>query len=96
MIFIVDPTKEKIALAEAQRMGIPVVAMVDTNCSPEAIDYPIPSNDDAMRAIKLVLSKLADTMLAVQAGFSKIEVEQVDTTDAGMEEKRAADIEIAA
>ncbi|MEN8613820.1 30S ribosomal protein S2 [Dehalogenimonas sp. THU2] len=98
VIFIVDPTKEKIALAEAQRMGIPVVAMVDTNCSPVGIDYPIPANDDAMRAIKLVIGKVADTMLAVRAGLSKIEVEQVDTTAANKEldEKRAADIEFAA
>jgi small subunit ribosomal protein S2 len=98
VIFIVDPTKEKIALAEAQRMGIPIVAMVDTNCSPVGIDYPIPSNDDAMRAIKLIVGKLADTALAARASLSKIEVEQVTAApaDAELAEKRAADAEIAA
>lgn len=62
-IFIVDLTKEKIALAEAKRVGIPVVAMVDTNCNPDDIDYPVPSNDDAMRTIKLVMSKMADAII---------------------------------
>jgi small subunit ribosomal protein S2 len=79
VIFIVDPTKEKIALAEAQRMGIPVVAIVDTNCNPDGIDYPIPANDDAMRAIKLVLSKVADTVLSANEQLTKLEVEQVET-----------------
>lgn len=98
VIFIIDPTKEKIALAEAQRMGIPVVAIVDTNCSPEGIDYPIPANDDAMRAIKLILGKVADTMLVARAGVDKIEVEQVDTSvaDAEQAKKHAEDIEFAA
>ncbi len=98
VIFIIDPTKEKIALAEAQRMGIPVVAIVDTNCSPEGIDYPIPANDDAMRAIKLILGKVADTMLVARAGVDKIEVEQVDTSAADAEQvkKHTEDIELAA
>ena len=67
-VFIVDPVKDKIALAEARRVGIPVVAMVDTNSNPDEIDYPIPSNDDAMRTIKLVLSKMADAVLEGKAG----------------------------
>jgi small subunit ribosomal protein S2 len=98
VIFIVDPTKEKIALAEARRMGIPIVAMCDTNCSPEGIDYPIPSNDDAMRAIKLVVGKVADTALAAKASLSKVEVEQAGASPANVElaEKQAADAEIAA
>lgn len=62
-LFIVDPIKENIALAEAKRVGIPVVAMVDTNCNPDNIDYPVPSNDDAMRTIKLVCSKMAESVL---------------------------------
>jgi len=66
-IFIVDPTKEKIALAEAKRVGIPVLAMVDSNCNPDEIDYPIPANDDAMRTIKLVLSKMADAIIEARA-----------------------------
>ncbi|MEK7354008.1 MAG: 30S ribosomal protein S2, partial [Chloroflexota bacterium] len=62
-LFIVDPPKEKIALAEAQRMGIPVVAIADTSCNPDEIDYPIPANDDAIRAIKLICNKIADSVL---------------------------------
>ena len=62
-LFIVDPTKERIALAEAKRVGVPVVAMVDTNCNPDGIDYPIPTNDDAIRAIKLICSKIADAVI---------------------------------
>ncbi|TFG45819.1 MAG: 30S ribosomal protein S2 [Dehalococcoidia bacterium] len=79
VIFIVDPTKEKIALAEAQRMGIPVVAIVDTNCNPDCIDYLIPANDDAMRAIKLIVSKVADTVLAANAQLTKFEIERVES-----------------
>lgn len=96
VVFIVDPTKEKIALAEAQRMGIPIVAMVDTNCSPVGIDYPIPSNDDAMRAIKLILSRVADVAIAARENLSKIEVDQVVTADAELDEKLAADADAAA
>lgn len=62
-IFIVDTTKEDIAVAEAVRMGIPIVALVDTNCNPDVIDYPIPSNDDAIRAIKLITARMADVVL---------------------------------
>jgi len=79
-LFIVDPTKEKIALAEAKRMMIPVVAMVDTNCNPEVIDYPIPANDDAIRAIKLICSKMADAVLEGKAGL-------MAAAEAGAEEK---------
>ncbi len=62
-LFIVDPTKEYIALAEAKKVGVPVVAMVDTNCDPSHIDYPIPSNDDAIKAIKLICSMIADSVI---------------------------------
>jgi small subunit ribosomal protein S2 len=62
-LFIVDPVREKIALAEAKHARIPVVALVDTNCNPDIIDYPIPSNDDAIRAIKLICNKIADAVL---------------------------------
>ncbi len=64
-IFVVDPKKEKIAVHEAKKLGIPVIAIVDTNCDPEEIDFVIPGNDDAIRAIKLFASKMAD---AVQEG----------------------------
>lgn len=68
VLFIVDPPKEKIALAEAKRMGIPVVAIADTSCNPEELDYPIPANDDAIRAIKLICNKVADAILEGIAG----------------------------
>jgi small subunit ribosomal protein S2 len=63
VLFIVDTLKENIAIAEAKRVGIPIVAVVDTNSNPTDIDYPIPANDDAIRAIKLLCSKIADSVL---------------------------------
>jgi small subunit ribosomal protein S2 len=65
-IFIIDVKKEEIAVAEANRLGIPVVAVVDTNCSPEGIDYIIPGNDDALRAVRLFASRIADAVLEGQ------------------------------
>lgn len=62
-IFIIDPKKEKIAIAEAKRLSIPVVAVVDTNCDPDEADYIIPGNDDAIRAIRLISSKMADAII---------------------------------
>ena len=62
-VFVVDPHRENIAVAEARRLEIPLVAMVDTNCNPDLIDYPIPANDDAIRAIRLIAGKLADAMV---------------------------------
>jgi small subunit ribosomal protein S2 len=62
-LFIVDPPMERIAVTEAIRMGIPIVAMCDTNSNPDEIDYPIPSNDDAIRAVKLIASKIADAII---------------------------------
>jgi small subunit ribosomal protein S2 len=62
-IFVVDPKKEKIAIAEANKLSIPIVAIVDTNCNPEEIDYVIPGNDDAIRAIKLISSVIADAVI---------------------------------
>jgi small subunit ribosomal protein S2 len=62
-IFVVDPKKEKIAVAEAIKLSIPIVAIVDTNCNPEEIDYVIPGNDDAIRAVKLISSVIADAVI---------------------------------
>jgi small subunit ribosomal protein S2 len=62
-LFIADPIKDKIAFAEGRRLGIPVIAISDTNCNPEGIDYPIPANDDAVKAIKLICSKIADAVI---------------------------------
>ncbi|HEY0798378.1 MAG TPA: 30S ribosomal protein S2 [Candidatus Baltobacteraceae bacterium] len=62
-IFIVDPKKERIAVLEARKLKIPIIAVIDTNCDPEEIDYPIPGNDDAIRAVKLMVSKIADAII---------------------------------
>jgi len=67
-LFIVDIVKERLALNEAKRVGIPVVAVADTNCDPTGIDYPIPANDDAIKAIRLTCSKIADSVLRGKAG----------------------------
>ena len=67
-LFVVDPRKEKIAVAEAHKLGIPVVAIVDTNCDPDDVDYVIPGNDDAIRAVKLIASTMADAVLEGKQG----------------------------
>ncbi|HEU4965115.1 MAG TPA: 30S ribosomal protein S2 [Bacilli bacterium] len=67
-LFIIDPRKERIAVAEARKLGIPIVAIVDTNCDPDEIDYVIPGNDDAIRAVKLLTSKMADAILEGKQG----------------------------
>jgi small subunit ribosomal protein S2 len=67
-VFIVDPRKERIAVAEARKLNIPVIAIVDTNCDPDEIDYVIPGNDDAIRAVKLISSKIADAVLEGKQG----------------------------
>ena len=63
IVYIVDPHEEDLAVAEARRLEIPIVALVDTNCNPEVIDWAIPANDDAIRAVKLLTSKIADAVL---------------------------------
>ncbi len=68
VMFIVDPRKERIAIQEAHILGIPVVAIVDTNCDPEEVDYVIPGNDDAIRAVKLIASKVADAVIEAKQG----------------------------
>ena len=67
-VFIVDPRKERIAVAEARILGIPIVAIVDTNCDPDEIDYIIPGNDDAIRAVRLIAGKMADAVLEGRQG----------------------------
>jgi small subunit ribosomal protein S2 len=62
-LFVVDPKREHIAIAEAHRLGIPVIAMVDTNCDPDQIDYVIPANDDAIRSVRLIASRIADALI---------------------------------
>jgi small subunit ribosomal protein S2 len=63
IVYVVDPRKENIAVAEGRKMGIPLLAIVDSNCDPTEIDYPIPGNDDAIRAIRLLTSRVADAVL---------------------------------
>jgi small subunit ribosomal protein S2 len=90
-VFIVDTTKEYIAVAEALRSGIPIVSLVDTNCDPDVIDYPVPSNDDAIRAIKLLTARMADAVLegltarefAEQAALEAEDVEVSAYTESG-------------
>ena len=82
VIFIVDPRKEKNAVAEAKRLGIPVVAIVDTNCDPDDADYVIPGNDDAIRAIKLITSVLADAIIEGKQGEQLADVAEEKADDA--------------
>jgi len=67
-LFIIDPKKEEIAVAEARKLNIPIIATVDTNCDPDVIDYPIPANDDAIRAVKLLTGKIADAVFEGNQG----------------------------
>lgn len=67
-LFVIDPRKERIAIAEARKLGIPIVAIVDTNCDPDEVDYVIPGNDDAIRAVKLLTAKIADAILEGNQG----------------------------
>jgi small subunit ribosomal protein S2 len=67
-LFIIDPRKERIAVAEAHKLNIPIVGIVDTNCDPDEIDYVIPANDDAIRAVKLITAKIADAILEAKQG----------------------------
>ena len=82
-LYVVDPSKESIAVAEARRMDIPIVAMVDTNCNPDEIDYPVPSNDDAIRAIKLVTGCIADAVLEGLAAREYAAKEALEAVDVG-------------
>ena len=75
VIFLVDPKKERIAVLEAKKLGIPTVGIVDTNCNPEDLDYPIPGNDDAIRAVKLIADVMANAVIEGKQGES-FEAEQ--------------------
>ena len=67
-IFVVDPKKERICVQEAHTLGIPLIGICDTNCDPEELDYVIPGNDDAIRAVKLIVSKMADAVIEANQG----------------------------
>ena len=86
-IFVVDPKKEKICVQEAHTLGIPLIGIADTNCDPEELDYVIPGNDDAIRAVKLIASKMADAVIEAKQG----EAEEVDEVAEAGEEMLAAD-----
>jgi small subunit ribosomal protein S2 len=77
-VFIIDPHKERIAVREARRLGIPVLAVVDTNCDPDEIDFPIPGNDDAIRAIRLITSRLADAIIEGRGAGAKAGVAGIE------------------
>ena len=92
-MFVVDPKKEKIAVKEAQILGIPVVGIVDTNCDPDDVDYVIPANDDAIRAVRLITAKMADAVIEGRQGESLAELA---AESAEAEEEQAAEEEAAA
>lgn len=81
-LFIVDPRKERIAVAEAKKLGIPIVAIVDTNCDPDEIDYVIPGNDDAIRAVKLIAGTMADAIIEGRQGAQSAAEANEEETDA--------------
>lgn len=85
-LFVVDPRKERNAIAEAHKLNIPIVGIVDTNCDPDEIDYVIPANDDAIRAVKLLTGKMADAILEGQQGVSNDEVAAEQNIDLNEEE----------
>ncbi len=80
VVFVIDPRKERIAVNEARKLGIPIVGLVDTNCDPDDVDYIIPGNDDAIRAVKLITSKMADAVIEASEGLESAPAEE-DTAD---------------
>lgn len=72
-IFVVDPKKERICIQEAHTLGIPLIGIADTNCDPEELDFVIPGNDDAIRAVKLIVSKMADAVIEANQGEATAE-----------------------
>ena len=81
-IFVIDPRKERIAVAEARKLNIPIIAIVDTNCDPDEIDYVIPGNDDAIRAVRLFTGKIADAILEGKQGEQQQQEQPSETTTA--------------
>ncbi|MFQ5510051.1 MAG: 30S ribosomal protein S2 [Leptospirillia bacterium] len=89
VMFVIDPNRERIAVSEANQLNIPVIAITDTNCDPDLIDYPIPGNDDAIRAIRLFVSRMADVILAARDARAEAAAAAKKVADA--EAKKAAD-----
>ena len=93
-LFIVDPRKERIAVAEAKKLGIPIIAIVDTNCDPDEIDAVIPGNDDAIRAVKLIAETMAAAVIEGRQGSEMgTAAEDGEAEEAVSEEETAADAE---
>ena len=86
-LFIVDPKKEKIAVSEARKLGIPIVAIVDTNCDPDEVDYVIPGNDDAIRAVKLIAGTMANAVLEGKQGNDNVAEEAAEASEETAEYK---------
>ena len=98
VMFVVDPSKEHIAVKEAAKLNIPVIGLVDTNCSPENIDYVIPGNDDAIRAIKLIAGSIADAVIEAREGEAgevaeKEEIKMEDVLDTNITMEQALQTE---
>ena len=94
-LFIIDPKKEETAVKEARQLGIPIVALVDTNCDPDLIDYVIPGNDDAIRAVKLIASRIADAIIEIKQGveFTSRNLNKDNEEKVEQEEKDSAEKE---
>ena len=88
-LFVVDPHSEEIAVKEAKKLGIPVVAITDTNCDPDDIDYVIPGNDDAIRAVKLIASIIADAVIEANQGADAVKHSVEETEEVSMEAQEA-------
>ncbi len=90
-IFVVDPKKEHICIQEARTLGITLFGICDTNCDPEELDYVIPGNDDAIRAVKLIVSKMADAIIEGRQGEENVVVSEIEAESAAAEEEQAAE-----
>jgi small subunit ribosomal protein S2 len=95
IIFIIDPKKERIGIAEARKLSIPVVAVVDTNCDPDEVDYVIPGNDDAIRAIKLLTSKIANAIIEGRESLTKAIQQEAEKAQAAEKASAEASPEVA-
>lgn len=92
-VFIVDPRKEKLAVAEAHKLGIPIIAIVDTNCDPDKINYPIPGNDDAIRAVKLLTSRISQAVIDARHELEKEKILDEELEGTSEEGKSGEDAE---
>ncbi len=93
-LFVIDPRKESIAIAEARKLNIPIIGIVDTNCDPDEIDYVIPANDDAIRAVKLLTSKMADAVVEGRQGTEIDEQEEVAEEATQNKEEKAEEVAV--